>query len=1524
MSLPDIDFRHIRPLNGSRQDGFEELCCQLAYLETGFERLEFQRKGRGGDAGVECFARSSDGKETGWQAKYIFRWDNSFRQQLDESIRTALEKHPGLVEYIVCIPFDLPDSRSGRGKTARQKWEGWCSKWRKYAKEAKRELRITLWDKNELINRLTNDGPAYAGRTLYWFSAESMTAGWFRTQFEAAKASLGSRYTPETNVELPIRQDFIAFARHPRLQKEIDGWLFDVSDKGRSAVNAVCALPGDEANARADAVNAAVDALASLLGAPPVALDGRYPLDDWISAVSDALSAARETLDWSFGLPQSKPGRSGIEPERWARHAVYRLVEALRDIADALSSNRWRMANADAVLFAGPAGIGKSHFLADFVNHHLLQGGPALLLLGGPFRDGELWPQIRDRVDRPPTEQFRHFLGALDAAAEAAGTRAVVCIDALNEGYGVDIWPERLPAFLEAFTSFPRVSVVLSCRDTYLRHIVPDQLTPEKLLRVEHRGFGGDSDAAADKYLNMRGITRPSVPDMVPEFQNPLFLKACCDALDKRNTKEFPRGVRGITAIFDFYKEAIAEAMESRMKLDPHQNIVARAVSEFAAMIAAAGTGYVTKSETITLFEKILHSTGSRERSLLSQFENEGLLTVEAMRDEDGSPSERVRFTFERYGDHAIAARLLTDHLDEECPLDSFQAEQPLHDFVFAPREYARAGVIEALAVQLPEQAGVEILDADAEHSWVTCSAFVKSLLWRDQSCFTSHTFALARDWMHEDDFTDLRISIGTEPSNDFNAFFLHRELTGMAMPERDASWSIHLASRGFEGPVEVLISWALRNGFEHIEEDRAHLAAVMLTWFLTTSHREVRDKATKALACLFAGRLRLAARLLEQFGKVDDLYVGERLLAACYGAMLQGRGDDDSLVLLAETVFNRVFADGEPPLNALLRDHALGILEYTARRDLLPLSVDLSVARPPYRSPWPIEHVPDAIIEGYKEEPEGVRGSDSIVMSTFPHRGDFARYVVEYKIGNWSPAALGTASLPTGRDLLKAWLDEFLKDANAKQKQALTAYWEAALASGSVDRLPRDSEHGQLAEAESLLRSTMTGEQWEDFRVRAMDAVRHLPLASAFREHPAGFNLGWARASGRGWALRWVCKKAHELGWTSERFEEFERRHITHGRSDHRIERIGKKYQWIALQELIARIADNLAFLGNTWDRDVDTTPVFKGAHQIGLRNIDPSLLVTGTHYDGWAEWPRTWWVPFEPRLRPVSPHERLAWLRSEEDIINSQALIEVSRPTTGEKWFALEGFSKWTGWGVASGYKEMQRDTWFRLRCMVVDRNCMDRVVSSLKRKILLDDHDIPVDEVPHGFYLCEYPWHPDIGDSAEQSLFRDWQPSVPVKATVATYSCERGSYDYSIDRTIRFEMPATWLIGALGLRMRNGQSPVFVDGNGATKFFDPSLFEQGPSAALVDREAFLRALDREELAAIWVVAGEKSIYGGRDTGMGFGGRVRHTAAYYLQGEEFVRCFHREEQRPSTEQLRKFFGSSEIPQGIESWAAS
>ena len=1512
MSLPDINFENIRPIDGSRSGGFEELCCQLAALEEVAKGESFHRKGHGGDAGVECYRRRADGTEVGWQAKYLFLWSSGLNTQLNDSIRRALDQHRSLVEYVVCLPFDLSDSRTGKRKTAREKWVSWCRKWKRYAATQGRDLKITLWGKSELSTRLTRDDPAYLGRLLYWFGREALTAEWFKEQFGKTSDSLGSRYTPETNVELPIRQDFLAFARHPELQKQIDGWFFRITEKGSNAVDAIRRTGTEADRIHSDCLDEAIRALTSLLDGEPIGPDRTYPTSDWSTAASNCLNIARNALNWTYALPPSKPHTTGVSSERSAQHTLHELIEVLREVTGALVSNRWKLTNAKAVLLQGHAGIGKSHLLADIVEHHLHTGGPGLLLLGAEFIDNELWPQIRDRLDLPPTEQFKHFLGSLDAAAQAVGMRAIFSIDALNERNGIYVWPERIKSFLKTIEAFPRVGVIVSCRTPYVPYLIPDDVDEERLFRMTHRGFAGNGGEAARIYLDKRGMVRPGAPGLVPEFDNPLFLKICCDSLQKDEKPEFPKGLRGVTSIFNFYFRALTKSLNRRMKLDAHLEIVPQAVKGLARLLADSGRGHAMKREAVTLFESIHASEGSLERSLLAQLESEGLLTVEPMRQNDGSIIEMVRFTFERFSDHQIASRLLDDHINCDDISLSFKADHPLHLCVFGPESYERPGIIEAIAIQLPERTGIEILDTAPEAPYVVHQAFLNSLVWREQSNFTDRTLELLKELVETHELNDVLISISTEPSNKFNAIFLHKRLMKMSMPERDKFWSLNIAEIGFEGSIKTLISWALQNELKHLDDDRAYLAATMLTWLFTTSHREIRDKATKSLANILCRRLTLGARLVRDFEGVNDPYVYERLLAACYGAALQGI-DRLGLSELAYEIFRTIFADKQPPVNALLRDHARGIVEYAEWRGAMTDSTNHMLARPPYQSPWPIEPVPDKLIESYTEDYGHGIFRDAIVSSSVSSMGDFAKYVIDDKVTRWSPANIGTITLPTLHDICEDWKLDFLRTSNIHQQNALTEYISAANEVKHIHDHQSTQKLSRFEEAERTLRQTMTSDQWEDFRVRARDCLRY----NVFTDKAAKFDVRWC--------CRWICKRAHELGWESGLFGDFDNRLSGIYQRHNRVERIGKKYQWLALHELVARMGDNLALLDSPQRDEGKNRSADWIARIVGLRDIDPSLLTTRTHYDGWREWGKTWWVPIDPHLRAMAASERLAWLESGADIVSDSTLIDLCNPKTDRRWLALSGFSNWRGYGVRNGKKELQREAWFRLTCIVVHRKDQSAMIESLYDKILTHPHSFPRIEFYSRYnYLGEYPWHPHIEELDCWISHDGWQKfAAPIRPTVARYICEGGSYDYSVDQTICVEIPAPWLSKSMGTQFFSGRSPVFVNSDGQEMFYDPSVVEPGPAAGLVDHDIFLQVLDRQGFSAIWVIAGEKNVFGGRDASQGFGGSLRYTAIYHLDDGIFTCHLHTDRIHPSTSQLREFFGTDPVPIGIETRSA-
>jgi hypothetical protein len=83
------------------------------------------------------------------------------------------------------------------------------------------------------------DDPLYAGRVRYWFDHTLLDASWFKQRFAEARMDLGERYTPETNVDLPIRRTLLAFGRDPVVQKEIDNWLNKLEEARYRAIDSL-------------------------------------------------------------------------------------------------------------------------------------------------------------------------------------------------------------------------------------------------------------------------------------------------------------------------------------------------------------------------------------------------------------------------------------------------------------------------------------------------------------------------------------------------------------------------------------------------------------------------------------------------------------------------------------------------------------------------------------------------------------------------------------------------------------------------------------------------------------------------------------------------------------------------------------------------------------------------------------------------------------------------------------------------------------------------------------------------------------------------------------------------------------------------------------------------------------------------------------------------------------------------------------------------------------------------------------
>jgi hypothetical protein len=1461
-----LDFKNIREHRGTQNGGFEELCCQLAALEDPAKASTFVRKGSGPDQGLECYRTYSDGHQVGWQAKYFINgFDDGQVSDLDDSLQRALNAHPQLTTFIVCLPIDLRDNRSGKKASEVQRFEKWVKKSVEDAAASGRTIEIGIWSASSIGERLGRDHSAYSGRARYWFDALRFSPAWFREKLEVQSRNLGDRYSPESHVELPIQQALQSLARDPDLVAAPALWAAEITHTMDSAVTS---LSREKLSSAADLVMQACETLQQELGAAPVSLETAVPLERWSSLAVAAVERISEAL---AAVEDKVPEKDRYIP----RKHVFDLYAAVDHVRVELASERWSLMNKRELVISGPGGIGKSHLVADFGHKQIESGRPFVLVLSGNLIEGDPWEQIRGELDLAHVTTG-DLLGALDAAAEATGTRAVIAIDALNERHGIALWETRLPGFIAQVQKFPRLALVLTVRKTYYR-----LLPLEGLELVTHRGFAGHAGAAAKAYLDRRGIARPSSPNLAMEFENPLFLRTCCEYPDTEGLKQLPKGMDGVTSIFDFYVTAVAKKVQRDLKLIPELKIPRKALEQFLDACAVHGDGgSLPMEDTIKLLEGIHDSGGYTEKSLFTAFLSEGVLTQDVEWQPGGSHKEIIRFTFERLSDHLRAKRLIS-LVDRADVMGSFQ-RAPLADYFEPFESWQFAGVIEALAVQLPEELGLELFDVlprDAIDEQSLCDSFESSLAWRSPKAFTGRTAGWVKKLCEGTGRSEygLMLLVSTEPENSFNANWLHKDLWSRPMPQRDKAWSVFLAEDDLDegGAVFSLVDWAWEADANQVDEQRLWLAVLTLTWFLSTSNRAVRDRATKALVNLLSCRLSHAAALINQFADVDDPYITERLLAACYGAAMQGM-DPPRCKVLAAAVWKTYFAEGkQPPLNLLARDYAWGTLAYAKAIGQLPSEIDLEACKAKFTSAWPLETVTEDDLKKYS----GKRYGDSICSSTEQH-GDFGHYTVR----NWMHDIVTVPRALAGRtteELFESWQRGYIEKASGPQLDAYLALRRQTSAyrlRPLLDWLDEDTEESdaswaEIAEVHEAFKALLTPAMLTEYETFA---EHHLLESTRMRSdtiRPREIDHGPVR--------RWICERAHNLGWSEELFEEFERSgHMTHERmGNHRVERIGKKYQYIALSEVATRLTDNLAMC--SYDDEGTLREFEYGPHGRDMKDdIDPSLLVRSTMETNWGTTPVTWWNPSAPRLPSGSTDLLLAWVNTESDLCNDAGQIEVAS-SDGSKWLTVYGSRHWT---VPGQQKRNHAQAWSHITCLLTAAGNGPQLAKELLGRHRGDSKGLR-DSGSVDLFLGEHGWRNARPIKLRKSQYAGIK--TPYTGIVGSLCADGNTRDNSVEKTFTLQLPAASVLTVLDLRLRSGKAPEYVDGDGVVRWQDPSLHERGAGAGVVSRDYFLSKLTSTGLEPVWVLAGEKNVYGAHDVGasMGFGGCLSHTTAFVME---------------------------------------
>jgi hypothetical protein len=1535
MSDTNLDWSAIRPLSGARDKGFEELCAQLARCESPVD-ARFIRKGTP-DAGVECYTVLPGGSEWAWQAKYFLTSpDASQWQQVNESVLTALKKHSAITKYFVCMPLDLADGRvdrttkstgqKKRTKSAQDQWDEHATKWKSVAQADGREVEFVFWGSHELLDRLAK--PVHLGRVHFWFDKRGFDSAWFSARLVEALRTAGPRYTPEVHVDLPVAEDFDAFGRTVQFFDRAKALALPIRDKLRTAQHTEERTADPEldtvATELSNAVQKVLDGFRALQPQPI----GVLPFSALVVSIEEARAAADSLVAllekherYEAERPQADTaGRVGrgsrSNPFRDRRFRIASLVEELHQAKERLRRAD-ELSEGKLLSLHGAAGTGKTHLLCDVARRRIEEGRPTVLLMGQRFVSlEEPWRQVLQQVDLPGMSS-EEFVGALEAAAQASGTRALIVLDAINEGTGRTIWPSHMAAFLAHIQRSPWIGTVMAVRTSYAEIVLPEDVR-NGAVQVVHHGFREHEYDAARTFFLHYGLELPSTPLLDPELRNPLFLKTLCRGLHAKGERRLPRGLHGITAVFSLYLDAVNERLATQLGFDPRTPLVRQALEAVASALLDCGERWLDLQTAKTVVDALLPGRDF-ERSLYRGLVVEGILAEEAPVLADESRGDVVFVAYERFADHLVAKALLDRHIDPSSPALAFGAGGGLA-FINNTDEYIPPGLLEALWVQVAERCGKELValaPATADR-WNAAEAFRQSLIWRAVTAYSDETRdalnSLCRNEGDLHETLEALLTVAVLPQHPLNSGFLGQLLLKDAMADRDAWWSIYLhGAWGNHGAVDRLVDWASALGPESpLEEDVVELAGTALAWLFTSSNRYLRDRATKALVALCSGRLNSMGRLVAQFSGVDDPYVTERVYAAAYGVAMRSQ-EPAEVGALAAVVYEHVFASGSPPAHILLRDYARGVVERA-----LHLSSDITIdparIRPPYSSQWPGIPTEAEIQPYFAGWSEGAHDSGDLEwarnrIASSVMDDDFARYVIgtnSSATGEWLSITNAEPAWkpPPGPGTL---LQELVEELVPEERRAWDDFTEADKKCESVTRTFVNGEFAQRSDEgdsspldEQALLAELKNARPEIDEADAKRKEMRAALDSALtREHAARLAaIDAMDDAGRSArepprlefrALqRYILKRVFDLGWTVERFGRFDRFSIGYnGREASKPERIGKKYQWIAYHEILALVSDRFQYRERYRKEDGDRA--YEGPWQDHLRDIDPSCILRSTSGGtSWSGHAPAWWgaTSFDSAFQPGQERE---WVQCTDDLPRPEELLSTTNPDDGVRWVNAHGYFAWKQQAPADlGPTEVDRGELWYLCTGYLIRQADTAAFLTWAEGVDFRDRWMPDPAQVHRVFLGEHAWSPASRYFERQHYGDDgWtQPDqgcpVKIRAAAFEYLRESNGIDCSVDDGYTLRLPVRELVTDLGLRW-SARGADFTDGKGKIVAQDPTAHAPGPSALLLGADLLEELRRSTKLTLCWAVLGEKRILSGGCNGP-YHPALRLSGAYVL----------------------------------------
>jgi len=684
--------------------------------------------------------------------------------------------------------------------------------------------------------------------------------------------------------------------------------------------------------------------------------------------------------------------KSSSQSSSYEKHGVRKTLDTLSEVADFVGSKAYRAISTKSLLLLGEWGTGKTHFLCDLAVNNNSRAVPTLITLAHrlPTTTSPLLALCKvTGIAR--TE--KSLLKKLDAVGRKNRCRTLLIIDGINES-DRKYWRKHVGKLEKTLSDYPNIALVLSCRTPF-----EDQIFTSfsSFITYFHRGFEEVEIDAQHEYFSYYKIPTPHVPILTAEFSRPLFLKTICETLaelsdqtKKRRINEIASGHKGMTKILEDFVKKAARPIEEKYGLPGKacwrllkgdRDRTTKNLCGIAPTMARQSTEILSLDEVNSIIKSVTGIVDDTTvTNFLSDLVHNGLLAEEMIWD-DGQWATKIRLPYQRFSDHLISRFLLEQYLDTSSVAAlkrCFYKNKPLGK-VFQLTEYghryASPGVASAIMLEFPERIKRIAPEADRELIFYLpkrlqlfaplVEVFLSGLLWRSADAICTQTYNLINQLLERgnaqtiNETLEVLLCLATRPAHAELASRFDDYLANMPMPERDVVWSEFVRKSYSSATTIRLLNWVERHRQNSMNEESALFLIRCLKWLLTTTNHQVRDRATRAL--VYIGDYHLKA-LFEEAVKslsVNDPYVSERMLAACYGVVMRRESNftPNQKAILSTFVgnlYDKMFARRAQyrTKHVLARDYAAGIVRIALQ--YVPRCLDgreVELIEPPYTS---------------------------------------------------------------------------------------------------------------------------------------------------------------------------------------------------------------------------------------------------------------------------------------------------------------------------------------------------------------------------------------------------------------------------------------------------------------------------------------------------------------------------------------------------------------------------------------------